>query len=244
MAKSSIEWTGRSWNLVTGCSEVSPGCKNCYARTMHRRLHGMDNQPKYTEPFSVVRIHPETLAEPLNWKKPQLVFVCSMSDLFHPDVPSSFIIQVFEVMNACPQHTFQVLTKRPERLLQLAPCLNFTPNIWVGTSVEQPLYYPRISILQQVPAAVRFLSLEPLLKPMDTLPLEGIDWVITGGESAPKARPVEADWVRSIRDQCAAAGVKFFFKQWGGPKKKKAGRLLDGRTYDDMPPRAKIPTAP
>lgn len=230
---SEIEWTDATWNPVTGCTKVSPGCDNCYAQTFAERFRGVQGHP-YERGFDLV-LRPERLSQPPNWKKPSRVFVNSMSDLFHVGVPDQYIMDVFKVMNDTPQHQFQVLTKRPERLERLASRLQRTPNIWMGVSVESPAYYWRISRLQNVPAAVRFLSCEPLLAPLDDLPLEGIHWVIVGGESGHHARPMEAAWVRNIREQCLRAATAFFFKQWGGVHKKKAGRLLDGRTFDEMP---------
>jgi len=233
MATTSIEWTENTWNPVTGCSKISLGCKNCYAERLTHRLKLM-GQEKYKDGFKV-RLHPECLDEPLNWRKPRLVFVNSMSDLFHEEVPFEFIQSVFDVMNRTSLHTYQVLTKRAERMAELAPQLNWTPNIWMGVSVETKTYYPRIDLLRNVSAAIRFLSLEPLLAPLSNLNLNGINWVVVGGESGPNARPMKAEWVKSIRAQCKAAGVHFFFKQWGGINKKAAGRQLDGRTYDEMP---------
>ena len=219
---------------VTGCNKVSPGCKNCYAETMARRLKAM-GQEKYRNGFEVT-LHPDALGEPMRWKKPRLVFVNSMSDLFHADIPNDFIIQVFQTMTMTPQHSFQVLTKRPERVEFLNPVLPWEPNIWMGVSVESATYRTRIEYLRHsCDAQVKFLSLEPLLGPLPALNLEGIDWVITGGESGPRARPVEPEWVRDIRDQCVAADVPFFFKQWGGTNKKKTGRVLDGQIWSQMP---------
>ncbi|MCK4871865.1 MAG: phage Gp37/Gp68 family protein [Phycisphaerales bacterium] len=234
-AGSSIEWTQATWNPVTGCTKVSAGCKNCYAERMGRRLQAM-GVPQYSNGFAVTT-HPEMLDRPYRWRKPRLIFVNSMSDLFHERVRLSFIRDVFHVMNECPQHTFQVLTKRPEVAVRCADKLTWTDNIWIGTSVEHMLTVDRIRALQTLTqAAVRFLSLEPLLGPLARMPLKGIDWAIVGGESGPGARPMDPRWVRQIRDHCVARGVPFFFKQWGGVNKKKAGRLLDGRTWDEMPP--------
>lgn len=233
MAQSSIEWTEMTWNPVTGCTKVSTGCQNCYAEAMARRLHAM-GVPKYRRGFEVA-CHPTELETPLRWRKPKTVFVNSMSDLFHKDVPASFVKSVFDTMAKCPQHNFQVLTKRPRRALALDQTLPWSPNIWLGVSVEDKRRIPRIELLRESSAKVRFLSLEPLLGPLGRIPLAGIDWVIAGGESGPKARPMRQEWVLDIRDQCHAAGVPFFFKQWGGKNKKKAGRLLDGNTYDEMP---------
>ena len=233
MAKSKIEWTDATWNPVTGCSKVSPGCVHCYAERLSLRLQAM-GVPKYQDGFEV-RLHPEALDLPLRWPKPQTVFVNSMSDLFHQNVPEEYIQQVFEVMRRASWHNFQLLTKRDERLADISPRLVWTDNIWVGVSVETQKYVSRIDNLRRTGAAKTFLSLEPLLGPLEGLNLEGINWVITGGESGPGARPIEASWVRSIRDQCLAQRVPFFFKQWGGPVKKTTGRLLDGRTWDEMP---------
>ena len=236
MAASSIEWTELTWNPTTGCDKVSAGCKNCYAEVMSRRLQAM-GVPKYQDGFAI-RCHEDAIDIPRSWRKPSVVFVNSMSDLFHDDVPLSFIQRVFKVMNECPQHVFQVLTKRAARLGTLALKLKWTPNIWMGVSVENEAVTWRIEHLRQVPAVVRFLSCEPLIGPLPKLKLEGIHWAIVGGESGINARPVEAEWVRQIQRQCAAADVAFFFKQWGGRNKKAAGRVLNGRTYDAMPPRS------
>ena len=233
MAKSKIEWTDATWNPVTGCSKVSPGCVNCYAERLSLRLQAM-GVPKYRDGFEV-RIHPEALELPLHWAKPQTIFVNSMSDPFHKEVPEEYIQAVFRVMRQAHWHKFQLLTKRDERLAEVAPRLEWADNIWVGVSVENQKYVRRIDNLRRTPAGKKFLSLEPLLGPLEGLRLEGIDWVITGGESGPGARPVDPAWVRSIRDQCIAQDVPFFFKQWGGPVKKATGRLLDGRTWDQMP---------
>lgn len=262
--KSRIEWTEKTWNPVTGCTKISAGCKNCYAERLSSRLQKM-GVVRYADGFAV-KTHPDVLPEPLRWKKPAVVFVNSMSDLFHDDVPAGFIAEVFDVMEKAAQHTFQVLTKRPERMLDLN--LSWPPNVWAGVSVEnQQAADERIPLLLQTPAAVRFLSCEPLLGPVDLLGVrfdshtrmdvlsgrgvttrsgviaqsipnafcERIDWVIVGGESGPEARPMHPDWVRSIRDECEIAGVPFFFKQWGGVNKGRAGRILDGRTYDELP---------
>lgn len=231
--RSSIEWTESTWNPVTGCTKVSPGCRNCYAERMARRLQAMGN-PNYAKGFEPT-IHPHTLSIPLTWRRPQMVFVNSMSDLFHPAVPDDFVRKVFEVMNEASWHTFQVLTKRADRLAELGPDLPWALNIWAGVSVETAAFNWRIDRLRQVPAAVRFLSIEPLLGPIDELNLEGISWVVVGGESGPRARPIKPAWVRTLRDLCGAADVPFFFKQWGGTNKKKAGRVLDGRTWSELP---------
>ena len=233
-ATSSIEWTEMTWNPVTGCTKVSPGCKHCYAERFAKRLQAMGME-RYANGFELT-LHDDALELPLRWRMPRVVFVNSMSDLFHEDVPVEFIQRVFEVMERCPQHVFQVLTKRSERLLKLRESLPWPANVWMGVSVESPDYTWRINDLRETPAAVRFLSLEPLLSPIADLQLERIHWVIVGGESGPGARPMRVEWVRELRDQCQAEGVDFFFKQWGGVNKKKTGRLLDGRTHDDMPP--------
>jgi protein gp37 len=233
MAKSSIEWTEMTWNPTTGCDKLSAGCKFCYAETMTKRLKGM-GQEKYSEGFKF-RIHPATLLVPYTWRKPQLVFVNSMSDLFHKDVPIEYVQSVFKVMNDTPQHTYQVLTKRGDVLESYAPYLNFTSNIWIGVSVEDERVVDRITHLQKIDAHVRFLSLEPLLGPLNDLNLNRINWVIVGGESGFSSRPIAIEWVENIRLQCENANVPFFFKQWGGKNKKAAGRVLNGRTYDDMP---------
>jgi len=230
---SSIEWTENTWNPVTGCTKVSLGCKNCYAERMARRLQLM-GQIKYRDGFKV-RLHPECLDEPFHWRKPHVVFVNSMSDLFHEDVPFDFIKKVFKIMNETPHHTYQVLTKRAERMFELSPELVWSNNIWMGVSVETVDYYHRIDLLRMVPVYIKFLSLEPLLGPLFNINLRDIDWVVVGGESGPNARPMKAEWVKSIRAQCRAAHVPFFFKQWGGRNKKAAGRKLDGEIYNEMP---------
>ena len=234
MAQSSnIEWTEATWNPVTGCSKISPGCKNCYAERLANRLAAM-GQDRYRNGFDVT-LHYDLVDLPLRWRQPRLIFVNSMSDLFHEDVPDAFIMQVFDTMVAAHWHTFQVLTKRSQRLAGLAPRLPWSQNIWMGVSVESKKHTYRIADLRKVPAAVRFLSVEPLLEPIFNLPLTGIDWVIIGGESGPGCREMNADWVRQIRDRCIVRNVPFFFKQWGGVRKKNAGRLLDGRTWDELP---------
>lgn len=230
---SSIEWTEMTWNPVTGCTKISPGCKHCYAERMSKRLHSM-GMHKYRNGFSLTT-HNNALEEPLRWKKPRLVFVNSMSDLFHKAVPSSFIESVFDVMNRAKQHTFQVLTKRPGRAALLSRRLTWTPNIWLGASIESEKWLGRLAPLRATDARTKFLSLEPLLGPLPDLNLEGINWVIVGGESGPGARTMEPDWVREIRDNCVHSRTPFFFKQWGGVFKKKTGRVLDGRTWDEMP---------
>lgn len=229
----SIEWTETTWNPVTGCSKVSPGCANCYAERMANRLEAM-GQANYANGFEVTT-HEHMLSRPLKWPRGRMVFVNSMSDLFHRDVPIDFIRRVFDVMVRAEQHVFQVLTKRSARLAELAPLLSWPDNVWTGVSVENRDYSFRIGHLAEVPAKVRFVSFEPLLAPVGQIDFSGVDWVIVGGESGPGARPMQPDWALDIRDQCEAAGVPFFFKQWGGPRRKDAGRLLDGRTYDEMP---------
>lgn len=234
----SIEWTDASWNPVTGCNKVSPGCKFCYAERFAKRLEAMGN-PRYVNGFKVT-LHWDLVDLPLSWKTPRLIFVNSMSDLFHEEIPLDFIRAVFRTMEQAHWHTFQILTKRPKRLLEVAPHVPWPANVWMGVSVENADYTWRVNDLQQVPAVVRFLSVEPLLGPIPNLPLDGIHWVIVGGESGPSARPMKPEWVREIREQCQRAGVAFFFKQWGGRKKKAAGRILDGRTWDEMPPAASV----
>jgi protein gp37 len=234
MAQSSpIEWTESTWNPVTGCTKVSPGCKNCYAKRMAERLQLM-GQPNYVNGFELT-LQPQALDLPLRWKKPQRIFVNSMSDLFHDDVPIDFIHRVFDVMKQAHWHEFQVLTKRAERLEELSPLLDWPSNVWMGVSVENADYAFRIDCLRRSSAAIKFLSIEPLLGPVGKLNLSKIHWVIVGGESGPRARPMQRQWVTDIRRQCRAARVAFFFKQWGGVNKKKTGRMLDGRTYDEMP---------
>lgn len=231
--QSGIEWTDATWNPVTGCTKVSPGCKNCYAERLAARLLAMGN-PRYRNGFAVT-LHPDQLTLPLRWRRPRRVFVNSMSDLFHPSVPEKYIRRIFDVMAEAHWHTFQILTKRSDRLAALAPDLPWPPNVWPGVSVENARYTWRIAHLQTVPAAMRFLSVEPLLGAIPKLPLQGIQWVIVGGESGGGRRPMAEAWARDIRDQCANAGVAFFFKQWGGRTPKAGGRLLDGRTWEDTP---------
>jgi len=230
---SAIEWTEATWNPVTGCTKTSPGCQNCYAERMALRLQAM-GQPNYRRGFEV-SLHPRTLRLPLTWKKPQMIFVNSMSDLFHEDVPLDFIHKVFDIMHRARWHCYQILTKRSERLVELDPLLPWTPNIWMGVTVENAECTFRIGHLRETRAAVKFLSLEPLLSPIPHLDLDGIDWVVVGGESGPGARPMERQWARDVRDRCRKVGVPFFFKQWGGVDKKKTGRVLDGRIWDQMP---------
>ncbi len=230
---SQIEWTEATWNPVTGCTKISAGCQNCYAERMAKRLKAM-GQPNYRNGFRVT-VHPHALGMPLGWKKPKMVFVNSMSDLFHEDVPFEFIQQTFDVMRKAHRHTFQVLTKRSVRLLELSEQIDWPANVWMGVSVESERFLRRIDHLRGTGARTRFLSLEPLLGPLGKLDLAGIHWAIVGGESGPGARPMEPEWVTEIRDQCGARRVPFFFKQWGGFNKKKNGRSLEGRTWDEMP---------
>ena len=231
--KSAIEWTNSTWNPITGCTKVSLGCKNCYAEKFAERWRGIPGHP-YEQGFDL-RVWPERLKAPRRWKRPRTVFVNSMSDLFHERVPFSFVEKVFQVMKKSSWHTFQVLTKRAERLFSISGKLDWPPNVWMGVSLETSQYIRRIDHLRKVPAAVRFLSIEPLLGPIGAVDLSGIDWVIVGGESGPGTRLVDPNWVRAVRDQCIDNSVPFFFKQWGGIRKKKAGRVLDGRTWDEMP---------
>lgn len=236
MAQSSIEWTEMTWNPTTGCDKLSAGCKFCYAEIMSRRLQAMGIE-KYSAGFKTIKVHESELLIPFKWKKPKVVFVNSMSDLFHKNVPLLFIQQVFDTMNRCLQHTFQVLTKRAELLETYSNQLTWTDNVWMGVSVEDERVTHRIDHLRRSGAKIKFLSLEPLIGPLPNLNLTGIDWVIVGGESGRNPRPMKEDWVEDIRQQCEAAGVAFFFKQWGGMNKKAAGRQLNGRTYDEMPKR-------
>jgi protein gp37 len=232
-AKSHIEWTEMTWNPVTGCSKISAGCKFCYAERMAKRLKAIGVE-RYRNGFKVT-LQPDLLELPLHWREPRIVFVNSMSDLFHEKVPDDYIKEVFTIMGRCPQHTFQILTKRSGRLLEIAKDLSWASNIWMGVSVEDEHVKHRISDLRQVPANVRFLSLEPLIGPLNRLPLDGIHWVIVGGESGPGARSMKREWVVSIFRQCREACVPFFFKQWGGVRKDLTGRSLHGKTYNEMP---------
>lgn len=232
-SKSEIEWTESTWNPLTGCTKISPGCKHCYAERMARRLKAMGNT-NYKNGFKL-SLHKHVLEYPSRWKKPQMIFVNSMSDLFHENVPVEFIFKVFDVMRHAHQHTFQVLTKRSARLLELDTSLDWPENVWMGVSVENQEYTYRIDHLRQTHAQIHFLSLEPLLESLPDLNLNGIQWVIVGGESGPKSRPMDRAWVVDIRDQCLRAKVSFFFKQWGGVNKKKTGRILEGRTWDMIP---------
>ena len=231
--RSDIEWTDATWNPVRGCQKISPGCKHCYAETFSERFRGVPGHP-FEQGFDL-RLVPGALDLPRRWRSGRLVFVNSMSDLFQDEVPAEFIQRAFAVMRECPQHQFQVLTKRAERLVELAPDLDWAPNVWMGVSVENEDYKWRIDLLRRVPATIRFISVEPLLGPIEKLPLKGIHWVIAGGESGPRAREMKPEWARSIRDQCVDAGVPFFFKQWGGVQRKLAGRRLDRREWNEMP---------
>ena len=240
MGKTHIEWTrsadgtpGYTWNPVTGCTRISPGCKHCYAERLARRLKAMNN-PRYRNGFALT-LQSDVLDLPFRWRRPSFVFVNIMSDLFHEAVPDEYVERVFAVMRRASWHTFQILTKRSRRLAKMASQLQWAPNIWQGVSVESARYVWRVADLQKVPAAVRFLSVEPLLGPIPKLPLKGIRWVIVGGESGGDRRPMDVEWPREIREQCIAAGVPFFFKQWGGRTPKAGGRVLDGRTWDEMP---------
>ncbi|MFQ5597700.1 MAG: DUF5131 family protein [Nitrospiria bacterium] len=232
---SEIEWTDSTWNPVTGCTKVSPGCKHCYAEVFAERWRGIPGH-HYEQGFDL-RLWAERLDLPLAWKKPRTIFANSMSDLFHEEVPLSFIKKVFRTMEKASWHTFQILTKRSERMLRLAPKLNWPSNMWMGVSIENNKYLWRADHLRETPAAVKFLSLEPLLGPLSAINLFGIDWVIVGGESGPGAQPMDPQWVIDIRDRCIKKDVPFFFKQWGGVQKKRTGRILEGRTWDEMPNR-------
>jgi protein gp37 len=243
--RSTIEWTEATWNPTTGCDRTSPGCDNCYALTLAKRLKAMglakyqnDGDVSTSGPGFALTLHPEALEQPLRWRAPRTIFVNSMSDLFHPDVPTDYIRDVFDVIADTPQHTYQVLTKRAQRLSKVADQLTWPDNLWMGVSVESARYRFRIGHLARTPAAVRFLSCEPLLGPLGDLDLDGIHWVIAGGESGPGARPMSLPWVSEIRDACQAANVSFFFKQWGGRTPKAGGRDLEGRTWDEMPTHA------
>lgn len=231
--KSAIEWTDATWNPVTGCTEISAGCDHCYARVLAERLRRM-GVAKYRNGFEVT-LHPDVLRQPLAWRQPRRVFVNSMSDLFHARVPLPFVDELWQVMAACPQHVFQILTKRPERMARWTASHPAPPNVWLGTSVEDERVLHRVAQLRLVNAPVRFLSCEPLIGPLDQLDLNGIHWVIAGGESGKDHRPIDPNWARSLRDQCLEEQVAFFFKQWGGLTPKSGGRLLDGRTWDELP---------
>jgi protein gp37 len=240
--KSAIEWTDATWNPTTGCDQVSPGCDHCYALTLAKRLKAMgqpkyqaDGDPRTSGPGFALTVHADALDIPRGWRSPRRVFVNSMSDLFHPKVPDDFVAAVFRVMADTPRHQYQVLTKRPKRAAGLADQLPWPPNVWLGTSIESSDYIERADQLRRVPAAVRFLSCEPLLGPLHGLALDGIGWVIVGGESGHRARPMDPDWVREVRDLAREASVPFFFKQWGGATPKAGGRELDGRVWDEFP---------
>jgi protein gp37 len=232
-ARSAIEWTEATWNPVTGCTQVSPGCAHCYAKTLAERFAGVAGHP-YEQGFEL-RLWPDRLDIPLRWRRPRMIFVNSMSDLFHEDIPLDFVRRIFGTMQAADHHIFQILTKRHERLAELAPTLPWPANAWMGVSIENKRWVQRADYLREVPAAIRFISAEPLLGPLTNLDLSGIDWLIAGGESGPRHRPVNADWVRELRDRCQDAGVSFFFKQWGGRTSKAGGRLLDDREWSDLP---------
>lgn len=232
-SKSSIEWTDYTWNPITGCTKVSPGCLNCYAERMTRRLQGM-GQANYVNGFELT-MHAQALEIPFRWKKPSVVFVNSMSDLFHEKVPLEFIKKVFAVMRSASHHRYQVLTKRAERLAELNQYLEWPQNVWMGVSVENADYQYRIDCLRQTAAPVKFVSIEPLLGPIPKLQLKAIDWIIVGGESGPGARPIRIEWVNEVKDQCLRKSIPFFFKQWGGTNKKKSGRKLEGRIWNQMP---------
>ena len=230
---SAIEWTEATWNPVTGCSQVSPGCAHCYAKTFAERWRGVPGHP-YEQGFDL-RLWPERVEVPLRWMKPRTIFVNSMSDLFHEAIPDTYIARVFETMEKASWHTFQVLTKREDRLAALAPRLRWAPNVWMGVTIENRRFVQRADVLRDVPAAVRFISAEPLLGPLEGLVLDDIDWLIVGGESGPGHRRVDPDWIRDLRDRSAREDVAFFFKQWGGPRPKSRGRELDGREWDELP---------
>ncbi len=258
---SSIEWTESTWNPIVGCSKVSDGCAHCYAERMAKRLAAMarakvaaGERPGRTANYAKVInakgrwngevfLDESAVEEPLRWRLPRVIFVNSMSDLFHENVPLDFIRRIFDVMARCPQHTFQVLTKRPHLAAEYSPMLDWADNVWMGTSVESAAVVERVSDLRRTAARIKFLSVEPLLGPIPRLPVAGIDWVIVGGESGPGARPMQAEWVRAIRDRCQARGVPFFFKQWGGVNKKAAGRVIDERTWDELPCEAGVCTS-
>jgi protein gp37 len=230
---STIEWTEATWNPVTGCDKVSPGCAHCYAEAFAKRWRGISGHP-YEQGFAL-RLWPQRLEQPVRWTRPRMIFVNSMSDLFHEEVPDEYIESIFEVMGRAQQHTFQILTKRHERLVELAPRLPWHPNVWMGVTIENRRFVHRADYLRAVNAAVRFISAEPLLGPLRGLDLTDIDWLISGGESGHKHRPLKIEWLRELRDKCVDEGVAYFFKQWGGHRPKAGGRLLDGRTWDEMP---------
>ena len=245
--RSSIEWTEATWNPTTGCDRTSPGCDNCYALTLAKRLQAMgvakyrnDGDPRTSGPGFGMTLHPDALDIPRSWRKPRTIFVDSMSDLFHKDVPDDYIRRVFGVIADTPQHQYQLLTKRSQRLARFGRKLEWPPNLWMGVSVETARYQFRIDHLRAVDASVRFISAEPLLGPLPNLDLDGIHWMIVGGESGPGARPMQAEWAIDLRDQCVAAQVPFFFKQWGGRTPKSGGRALQGQTHNEMPPARKL----
>jgi len=238
MKTTKIEWTETTWNPSTGCTKISSGCKNCYAERMAKRLKAM-KQEKYKNGFALTT-HPEVLSEPYSWRTPRTVFVNSMSDMFHEDMPLEFIQKVFNVMNENPQHTFQVLTKRANILSEYKSCLNWSKNIWMGVTIENQDNVQRIDYLRTVPANVKFLSIEPLIDEIKYIDLANIDWVIVGGESGPGARPIKEEWVLTLKNECIIQSVPFFFKQWGGTNKKAAGRLLEGKTWDGMPDKVEL----
>lgn len=233
VASTGIEWTESTWNPVTGCTQISPGCGHCYAKTFAERWRGIPGHP-YEQGFDL-RLWPDRLTQPETWKKPRMIFVNSMSDLFHDEVPDSFIESVFDVIERTPRHTFQILTKRPERMVNLAPELPWPNNLWMGVSIENRRFVDRASALRETPASVKFISAEPLLGRLEGLDLTRIDWVIAGGESGPKYRPVKIEWLRFLRDLCQSQEVPFFFKQWGGVRPKSGGRELDNREWNEMP---------
>jgi protein gp37 len=233
MAKTSIEWTELSWNPVTGCTKISPGCNNCYAERMAIRLQAM-GQPNYINGFQL-SLHEKIIELPLSWKKPRMIFVNSMGDLFHEDVPIDFIKRVFEVMEKSPWHRFQILTKRSKRLIEINKIINWPANVWMGVSIENEDYEFRLDHLRKTGAKIKFISFEPLIGPINKLNISGINWVIVGGESGPRARPIRENWVIDIQRKCSIAGIPFFFKQWGGKNRKRNGRILRGRTWDELP---------
>lgn len=238
---SHIEWTEATWNPITGCSKVSQGCKHCYAERLAKRLQAMGSA-NYRNGFSLT-LHPKMLELPLTWKRPRRIFVNSMSDIFHPDVPTDFILDIWRTMLAAPQHQYQILTKRPERLEEINELVVWAPHIWMGVTVESDRHIDRIEKLRRCDSSVKFLSLEPLLGPIHDVNLQGIDWAIVGGESGPKSRPMHIDWVTDLRDQCLSQSVLFFFKQWGGVNKKLTGRFLEGRTWDEVPTPPPLPSS-
>ncbi len=237
---SAIEWTEATWNPVTGCRQVSPGCAHCYAKTFAERWRGVPGHP-YEQGFDL-KLWPHRLEQPMKWSRPRTIFVNSMSDLFHEGIPVEYIEQVFDVMGEARHHTFQILTKRHERLAELSPLLEWHPNVWIGVSIENRRFVHRADYLRRVDAAVRFISAEPLLGPLEGLDLTEIHWLIAGGESGPRHRRMKVEWLQELREQCNAEDVAFFFKQWGGRTAKSGGRELDGRTWDEMPER-RLPVA-